>query len=62
MEVCQSLLKMAPRSEAVREILEEAREAYEAQPFIAEHLEIARQLFVQSVWTRPRPKSRRSTS
>jgi tetratricopeptide (TPR) repeat protein len=47
MEVCQSLLKMAPRSEAVREILEEAREAYEAQPFIAEHLEIARQLFVQ---------------
>jgi tetratricopeptide (TPR) repeat protein len=47
MEVCQSLLKTAPRSEAVREILEEAREAYEAQPFITEHLEIARQLFIQ---------------
>jgi tetratricopeptide (TPR) repeat protein len=27
--------------------LEEARDAYEAQPFIDEHLEIARQLFVQ---------------
>ena len=47
MEICQSLLQLAPRSEAVREVLEEAREAYEAQPFIDEHLEIARQLFVQ---------------
>jgi tetratricopeptide (TPR) repeat protein len=47
MEVCQSLLQLAPRSEAVREVLEEAREAYEAQPFIDEHLEIARQLFIQ---------------
>ena len=47
MEVCQSLLQLAPRSEAVREVLEEAREAYESQPFIAEHLEIARQLFIQ---------------
>ncbi len=47
MEICQSLLQLAPRSEAVREVLEEAREAYEAQPFIDEHLEIARQLFIQ---------------
>ncbi|PYQ10717.1 MAG: hypothetical protein DMH00_10175, partial [Acidobacteria bacterium] len=47
MEVCQSLLQLAPRSQAVREVLDEAREAYEAQPFIGEHLEIARQLFVQ---------------
>jgi tetratricopeptide (TPR) repeat protein len=47
MEVCQALLQLAPRSEAVREVLEEARDAYEAQPFIDEHLEIARQLFVQ---------------
>jgi tetratricopeptide (TPR) repeat protein len=47
MEICQSLLAMAPRSAAVHEIVEEAREAYEAQPFISEHLEIARQLFVQ---------------
>ena len=47
MEICQALLQLAPRSEAVREVLEEARDAYEAQPFIDEHLEIARQLFVQ---------------
>ena len=47
MEVCQALLQLAPRSEAVREVLEEARDAYEAQPFIDEHLEIARQLFIQ---------------
>jgi tetratricopeptide (TPR) repeat protein len=47
MEVCQSLVALAPRSAAVHEIVEEAREAYEAQPFIHEHLEIARQLFVQ---------------
>jgi tetratricopeptide (TPR) repeat protein len=47
MEICQSLLALAPRSAAVHEIVDEAREAYEAQPFIAEHLEIARELFVQ---------------
>jgi len=47
MEVCHALLQLAPRSEAVREVLEDARDAYEAQPFIDEHLEIARQLFVQ---------------
>ncbi len=47
MEVCQSLLALAPRSAAVHEIVEEAREAYEAQPFIHEHLVIAQQLFVQ---------------
>ena len=46
-EVCRTLLSLAPRSAAVREIVEEAREAYEAQPFIHEHLEIARQLFIQ---------------
>jgi len=46
-EVCRSLLLLSPRSAAVHEILEEAREAYEAQPFINEHLEIARQLFIQ---------------
>lgn len=46
-EVCRTLLQLAPRSAAVHEILEEAREAYEAQPFINEHLEIARQLFIQ---------------
>jgi tetratricopeptide (TPR) repeat protein len=46
-EVCRSLLAMAPRSAAVHEIVDAAREAYEAQPFIQEHLEIARQLFIQ---------------
>src|SRR5437867_2359778 len=46
-EVCRTLLSLAPRSAAVREIVEEAREAYEAEPFIHEHLEIARQLFIQ---------------
>jgi tetratricopeptide (TPR) repeat protein len=46
-EACRTLLALAPRSAAVREIVEEAREAYEAQPFIHEHLEIARQLFIQ---------------
>jgi tetratricopeptide (TPR) repeat protein len=47
LEACKSLLALAPQSAAVHEILDEARGAYEAQPFINEHLEMARQLFVQ---------------
>ena len=47
LEACKSLLALAPRSAAVHEILDEARAACEAQPFINEHLETARELFVQ---------------
>jgi len=47
LEACKSLLALAPQSAAVHEILDEARGAHEAQPFINEHLEMARQLFVQ---------------
>jgi len=47
LEACKSLLALAPQSAAVHEILDEARGAYEAQPFINEHLEMARELFVQ---------------
>jgi tetratricopeptide (TPR) repeat protein len=47
MEVCQSLLALAPGSAAVHDMVEEAREAFEALPFVQEHLDIARQLFIQ---------------
>ena len=47
LEACKPLLALAPQSAAVHDILDEARGAHEAQPFINEHLEMARELFIQ---------------